>query len=613
MRLPRSRIGRVLAAVFAVLVVTSTGLAAAVTSGVISVERPTVEGVESDWGEVTNDTTEIRTNVTVDNPNRVGVPGVVGIDYDVRMNDVTVATGKNGGIGLPAGETTLGLTTRMDNDRIADWWATHVNDGERTTVSVRPTVKVGPVSRSVAPTERTFSTDILGRFNTEADREVTFDGEPFLSVTRTRASWGEATPEKTPLTLSASIHNPNDDPIVLSKIGYAVAMNDVTLTENATAGSLRIGPGATEPLRIRSTLDNSKLDEWWASHVEKGETTRLDVRVFATVEDDGRTRRIPLDFLSRSVQFRTDVMGGGETTTQEIDAGDGGEFAFERPTVESTTNDWEVTAGGDSRIHTRVVVDNPNGPESTLADVLSLDAGYSVDVNDVTLASQSKSDRELDTGRNVLEFTSTVGDERIQSWWATHINGGERTTRTLDRSVTADLGFVRYPVDLPDRTRTFTTDVLGPAGTGGEETVTVRGSTIATVHDADASWGEATTERTPLHAAVEVTNERSESMTITEIGHRVTMGGVVLADDATDRSVAISGGTTKTVRDTASLDNSQLGDWWTTHLKNGERSTVDVSYYVVVEYRGEQKRIGLDALSYTDAFETDVVTGDGEQ
>src|SRR6056297_3475024 len=99
------KVGGALALVALVVLVVGAAVAVA------TFEQPQVTESRYAWGTVSNDTTEIRTTVVVDNPNPVGVPGVVNIAYTAKLNDVTLATGERRGVGFGTGETTIDLST----------------------------------------------------------------------------------------------------------------------------------------------------------------------------------------------------------------------------------------------------------------------------------------------------------------------------------------------------------------------------------------------------------------------------------------------------------------------------------------------------------------------
>ncbi|USZ67620.1 LEA type 2 family protein [Halorussus salilacus] len=604
MSLLEGTLGKVAVAVVVGMVVTTVGAGAALATGVVSPEAPTVESIDNEWGEITNETTGIETRVVVDNPNRFGIPGVAGVSYDVAMNDVTVASGDSGRLAIPPGRNEVDLRTAIDNGKIPAWWASHINNGEETTVSVRPSLDAPLLSRDLPSQDRTFETDMLASFDSESGESVTAGDRTLLTVEETDASWGEATAEETPLRFSGTVTNPNEEAIEFATIGYTVSMNDVTVAEGTTDEAVRIEGESTDAIRVNSTLDNTKLDEWWVSHLRNDEETTLDVRVFAEVETDDGTRRVDLPFMSKRVAFETDILGGGTATTRELDSG--GEFDFEAPTVESVERDWTPTDDG-TRFVSTVVVDNPNGNESSLGE-LALDADYRVSLNDV-VAVEDGQRAVLDPGRNELEFENTLDDETIQRWWASHVNEGEETTLRTESDVTADLGFAEVPVELPDSTQTFETDMLGGLD-GTEQSVEFRGYRIATIQNASSEWGEATTDRSPMDFEADVTNERAEPLTVERFGYNVTANDVVLADNESEVGTTIPGKTTRGIEATGYLENDRIPEWWVEHLSNGERSTVSVSYYVVVEYAGQEFTVELDEMSYERTVETDAFGGE---
>ncbi|PSP56047.1 hypothetical protein BRC82_02625 [Halobacteriales archaeon QS_1_67_19] len=597
MSLVGGTLGKVAAVLVAGAVVSAAGLGAALSTGVLNPEAPTVESIDNQWGEVTDERTAIETTAVVHNPNDVGLPGVAGVAYDVQMNDVTVAEGSSGKLSLSPGRNEVTLRTHVDNEKIPAWWASHINNGETTTVAIEPEVTAPIGGKSLPARERTFETDLLAAFDRDGGPAVTMGDRTLLTVEGTSASWGEATENETPLHFAGTVRNPNEQAIEFAEVGYVVSMNGVTVAEGTTGEPVAIGAESTATIEIDSTLDNAKLDEWWVSHLRNDERTVLEVQAFAVVETDDGTQRVPLSFLSKRVAFETDILGGGEATTETLSA----DPDFEPPTVERIDPDWQPTDDG-TRFASRVVVDNPNPPESTLGNV-SVDASYRVDLNDVTLLDDEHSAR-LESGRNEYTFAAEVRDETIREWWTSHVENGERTTLTTEATVVADLGFAAVPVELPARERTFETDLL--AGfSGTEQQIEVNGVTVGTIEDMDASWGEPTAERTPMIVAGEVTNERARSLTIVKFGYEVRMNDVVLADDESRVDTTIPGKTTRRVESTGHLNNGKIDDWWASHLENGERSELSVSYYAVVEYNGERYTVELDAVSYNDTIETD--------
>lgn len=88
---------------------------------------PAVEGVENRFGGVNGTTTVVETDVLVSNPTPVGGSlGDVVVDYGVGMNGIGMANGTKRGVSVDRGTTRVPFTSRMSNERIPAWWASHV-------------------------------------------------------------------------------------------------------------------------------------------------------------------------------------------------------------------------------------------------------------------------------------------------------------------------------------------------------------------------------------------------------------------------------------------------------------------------------------------------------
>lgn len=122
-------------------------LAGGIATGAIG--PPAVTDVENQFGTVTDETTEIETNISVHNPNPIGLTlSGTSVRYDMRANGVPLASGEKQGLAVQRGNSTVQITTLMKNERIPDWWVAHVRNGERTTMTVDATVDVGEIGQS---------------------------------------------------------------------------------------------------------------------------------------------------------------------------------------------------------------------------------------------------------------------------------------------------------------------------------------------------------------------------------------------------------------------------------------------------------------------------------
>lgn len=283
--------------------------------GAVVFDRPSIVGVDNDWGEVTENRTEIETRIAVDNPGLLELAdGVTNVEYTVSLNDVRIADDRVERVNVSGDRDVISATTWANNDRVPEWWASHINHNETTTVRVDPTVTTaiaGLTFPADAQTRtRTVRTNMLEPLRTDRTRGINAFGRTVLIVNETDAHWGHATVERTPLNASATITNPTSVPIPVADIGYTIRMNGVRVGHSTADQRTVIPPHSTRTVRTRAIIDNSKLDRWWVTHVRNDTTTRLSVDFYATIDYRGTQRRIPLDPLTYRRTFETDFFAG---------------------------------------------------------------------------------------------------------------------------------------------------------------------------------------------------------------------------------------------------------------------------------------------------------------
>ena len=285
--------------------------------GVVGV--PQVETIDNEFGAVNDSTTEIRTSITVNNPNPIAISlGGLTIDYAVDMNDVRMATGQKEGLSLGTGSSSVDLVTYLNNSKIPAWWYTHIQRGERSDLVVDADVRSNTVGSHEFTTNKSIRTNILGAFNSSETRPINASSDlvsdPVLYLDGTNATYGpDLTPQRTPLDLSFRVFNPKPHPYVVTKVGYTIYMNNITVGEGESARNTVIPPRpGTETIRATTTIRNQHLDEWWVSHIRNNQRTDLYVDVDIVVEADvPGSPSIPVDSdrLDYRETIETDIFG----------------------------------------------------------------------------------------------------------------------------------------------------------------------------------------------------------------------------------------------------------------------------------------------------------------
>jgi LEA14-like dessication related protein len=315
------RLFRKLAAVALSVVVVLGGLYA---TGVVG---PPSAGLKDsgDWGEVTEERTEIVTTLWVNNPNPVGLSlGNLQADYQVQMNGVTVAKGQKDGVSVEKGNNTKELSTYVQNDEIQPWWVEYVRANETITMRASGEARVGtplgeqtvqfPAQKRTMMDDATPVISALSAAASELEgdysRRVTLNGQEVSAgyeIRRAWAEWGSVSENQTTVLIKYRVHNPGDVPLPAVPDGMQmdVEMNDVQMfsggademePRDADRDAV-VEPGDTQTVTLAVTLDNGKIDDWFRSHVRSDEQTDMEVRLRMAFQSDrlDTTFRVPRD------------------------------------------------------------------------------------------------------------------------------------------------------------------------------------------------------------------------------------------------------------------------------------------------------------------------------
>ena len=304
--------------------------------------QPAVAGVDNRFGEVTNETTTIESDVVIENPNPIGAQlGGVTVDYAIDMNGIRMATGIKKGVSIPQGQSTVPMSTRLANERIPPWWVSHIRNDEQTTLAINADVHSSSLGRSFGAPKvtRSIETDIISAFNSTESRPVgeSPSGGPILVIRETSAQWGDVDSDATRIDMRFVVHNPNSYPVPVSELSYRARMNGIEMGSGVTEDKGVIAPGETRTVEATTTLDNDRIDEWWVSHLQNDQRTDLRIDFSARVELPTGTIDIPLDPLTYTRTIETDIFDN--KADGESESGTESENGTETPTPTPTPTD----------------------------------------------------------------------------------------------------------------------------------------------------------------------------------------------------------------------------------------------------------------------------------
>ncbi len=279
-------------------------LAASLFLGCTGLGKPEVVKIENEWGEVNQDYTEILTKIVVNNPNPVPIP-ISAVETELYLNGIKMGTGKNvNSASIEPGESVIVLSTKIENDRIPEWWVSHIKNGERSKVTLKGylvfDLKITEFKFPIEE-ESDIQTDVLSSLSFTRD----FGVGPARITVSMRSSWGDVSSATTQILHTVTFTNPNSFPIPLLATDYTITLNNIEIGRGKIEDVI-IRPNAKTTVTFTTYIENEKLKEWWVSHIRNGERSTIRMNLAPELEVFGQRFRVPM--VNVESEFSTSIL-----------------------------------------------------------------------------------------------------------------------------------------------------------------------------------------------------------------------------------------------------------------------------------------------------------------
>jgi len=270
------------------------------------IEQPEVVSTEMKWGAVNTETTEIYSLVVINNPNSISIP-LSDVEIELFMNGVHMGNGGAVGdtnIGASSKDT-LTLKSTIENDRLVDWWPTHIKNGEKTDILIKSNLvfSIFGYKFKIPNEQRTsFETSILKGIN-PGEMSIDFAGIEAVKIKDIEMDWN--TEVETGIDVSMNIENNLPYDIPLEYISYSMKINDIKMSVGEIS-DIGVIP-AQGQLKVTDTIpfDGAKIPEWWVTHINSGETSKVVIEMEGEVGIEGQTQKVSMD--KQEFEFRTNI------------------------------------------------------------------------------------------------------------------------------------------------------------------------------------------------------------------------------------------------------------------------------------------------------------------
>jgi len=279
-------------------------------TGILSI--PSVKSYNNRWGAISNNTTEIITNINIENSNpfKIIVPRVK-VDYRLKMNTIEMAHGTIEDIYLEKGESTIEVTSYFDNTKIPEWWVSHIKNNETTIVDIEPEVVIDVEfsKPGIKTQDKTIplETNLLKDIDNINDKTIEA-GSISLNFKPYSCNWGNISNETTEIIMEVIVTNPIDLSVSLPEINYTITMNNITIGKGKTMDLIVLKANNKSTITIITKIKNNLLDDWFVSHLLNNEHTTIEISINTTIRYKDISYKSN-DFVIYNHDFDTNILG----------------------------------------------------------------------------------------------------------------------------------------------------------------------------------------------------------------------------------------------------------------------------------------------------------------
>lgn len=263
--------------------------------------------------------------------------------------------------------------------------------------------------------------------------------------------------------------------------------------------------------------------------------------------------------------------------------------------------DWGTVTDDRIEVETTYWVDNPN-PVGLSSNGTEID--YELALNDVVLANGTKRGVAVPRGNATGNVTTTIDQGAIPAWFRSHVRDGERSAVAVGLDASVPVAGQTFRASAPTITRNVSTNVTGSmaASLARYEGNHPAGVPVVEVRDTEVTWGEVTESETPIRATFVVHNPNPTVLPVPAFAGELSGNGVKLADwNASEVQVTeapddgtIGPGETERITFEAEMRNERLDEWFTSHVREGERTNLTITGALAFSHEGATYTIPRD-------------------
>lgn len=272
------------------------------------------------------------------------------------------------------------------------------------------------------------------------------------------------------------------------------------------------------------------------------------------------------------------------------------------PTIKNYSSRWGEITDNTTEIITSIQIDNSN-PFNFNVPIAKVE--YTMEMNNIEMAHGIYDDINLKKGLSTVELVSYFDNRKIPEWWVSHLKNNELTTVDIKPEIVIDLVLADPGVKVSSKTIPIETNILANVDNLDGETVQV-GLIDLDFNPSSVSWGTISNQTTEILLDVVITNPVNFSIQMPEVNYAINMNNITIGEGSIKNSVILEPEEDTTINMVTKIENDMLDNWFVSHLRNNEHSTIEIFMNTTVRYKNIDYEID-DFNIYTHDFDTNIL------
>ncbi len=260
--------------------------------------------------------------------------------------------------------------------------------------------------------------------------------------------WGVVTSDKTEIITDVLVYNPNPIPLPVKDVLTEIYMNDIKMG-SGHALKAEIKPSSESDIIISTKIDNSKIPEWWVSHIKNNERTMMKIKGYIIFDLKITEFKYPIEIKK---EIKTDILKMFSTRIpKNITIG------FITLDIKSTKTYWGSVDKDHTEVITLVTIYNKN-----IIPVFITKIDYSIKMNYVEIANGSSDISTIiqPKSEETLTLVTIIDNSKLSKWWVSHILNHEHTKVTISLKPVIEIAGTKFKFTLAESTSEFSTHLL---------------------------------------------------------------------------------------------------------------------------------------------------------